>query len=388
MISIRRVAVALVVAALPASVHAQKRVLTQADWDKWRSINGAAISSDGRWAIYTLVPQVGDGELVIRATQNTTEYRVPRGFIGRPNNTPGGLRGPAGGTGEGDPTGPQVAAAQFTADNKYVLTTVQPTQADIERAAVRVAGRGGRGAAQAQRNSLAIVSLADGKVAMINGVRSFRVPRENGTWLAYVPEPDSASADSTNRGGAAGGRGGRGGAGGGGARRSYGSPLVLRNLATGAEERLTDVLAFVFDDSAKVLGYTVVSRDSTKDGAFLRNLGTGATSTLLSGRGDYKGLVFDRTASQFAFFSNRDEISQPKPRFTLYHGSLKGGSAQAVVTPNSVPAMRIADNGSVSFTRNGNALQFNLAPPSVDSVPADSLVGKAVFDLWHYKDPT
>src|SRR5262245_15831218 len=98
MILIRRVAVALVVAALPASAQAQKRALTQADWDKWRSITGPALSSDGRWAVYTLVPQVGDGELVIRATQGTTEYRVPRGYIGHPNNTPGGLRGPAGGT--------------------------------------------------------------------------------------------------------------------------------------------------------------------------------------------------------------------------------------------------------------------------------------------------
>ena len=56
-----------------------------------------------------------------------------------------------------------------------------------------------------------------------------------------------------------------------GGRRQFGSPLVLRNLATGAEERLSDVLTFAFDDSAKVLAYTVVSRDSTKDGAFLRN---------------------------------------------------------------------------------------------------------------------
>ena len=35
---------------------------------------------------------------------------------------------------------------------------------------------------------------------------------------------------------------------------------MLRNLASGAEERLTDVLAFAFDDSAKVLAYTVVAR--------------------------------------------------------------------------------------------------------------------------------
>src|SRR5829696_9818973 len=97
---------------LPAAASAQKKALTQADWDKWRSINAPALSNDGKWAVYTLIPQVGDGELVIRSTSSSTEYRVPRGFIGRPNNTPGGLRGPQGGTGEGEPVTPTASPAQ------------------------------------------------------------------------------------------------------------------------------------------------------------------------------------------------------------------------------------------------------------------------------------
>ncbi|NUQ12704.1 MAG: hypothetical protein HUU26_10335, partial [Gemmatimonadaceae bacterium] len=81
----------------------QKRPLTQADWDRWRSISGATLSNDGKWVAYTLTPQVGDGEFVVRSTSGTVEYRVPVGYIGRPNNTPGGERprgggpGPAGG---------------------------------------------------------------------------------------------------------------------------------------------------------------------------------------------------------------------------------------------------------------------------------------------------
>src|SRR5262245_3427073 len=106
--AIRTITLGLVASALPLVAQAQKRALTQADWDKWRSIPGAAISNDGKWIAYTLVPSVGDGELIVRATQSSTEYRIPRGYIGRANNVPGGLRGPAGGTGEGDPQGAQV----------------------------------------------------------------------------------------------------------------------------------------------------------------------------------------------------------------------------------------------------------------------------------------
>src|SRR5262249_59448388 len=82
--------------ALPVVAPAQKKALTQADWDKWKSINAPALTPDGKWAVYTLVPQVGDGEMIVRSTSGSTEYHVPRGYLGRPNNTPGVLRGPAG----------------------------------------------------------------------------------------------------------------------------------------------------------------------------------------------------------------------------------------------------------------------------------------------------
>jgi dipeptidyl aminopeptidase/acylaminoacyl peptidase len=380
----KRVLLLAIAFATPVFAQSSKKVLTQADWDKWKSINAPALSNDGKWAVYTLIPQVGDGELVIRATSGSTEYRVPRGFLGRPNNTPGGLRGPQGGTGEEAPTGPTATPPQITSDSRYVIVSTQPTQAEVERA-----GRG-RGAAGANRQSLAIVSLADGKVTTIAGVRSFRLARDNGTWLAYVAEPDSGSAEGQTGAAPAGGRGGRGGRGGGaGNRRQFGSPLVLRNLTTGVEERMSDVLGFAFDDSAKVLAYTVVSRDSTKDGAFIRNLSSGTTTPLLTGRGDYKGLTFDRTGGQLLFVSDRDEFGRgPSPRYTLYQASTKGGAATALVTPAQVPTgMHIADNGALSFTRSGTAITFNIAPPPIDSVPADSLVGKAVYDLWHYKDP-
>ena len=78
--------------ATPLLAQAPKKVLTQADWDIWKSINAPELSADGKWAVFTIMPQVGDGELVVRSTSSPTEFRVPRGYISRPNNVPGGLR--------------------------------------------------------------------------------------------------------------------------------------------------------------------------------------------------------------------------------------------------------------------------------------------------------
>ncbi|MEP6781615.1 MAG: hypothetical protein ABJC26_17075, partial [Gemmatimonadaceae bacterium] len=250
-----------------------------------------------------------------------------------------------------------------------------------------------------------MISLADGKQTVLTGARGLRLPKDNGTWMVYSVAPDSAAraatGDSAGRGGVgvpggavAAGRGGRGGRGGGaggavgpGGRRAFGTAIVLRNLDTGVEEKIADVLSFTFDDSAKVLAYSVASRDSTKDGMFLRNMATGAVKTLATGRGNYRDFTFDRTQQQFAFTSDHDEFGKPNAHSTLFFGNMKVGTAAAVISTTALPAgMHLADNASITFTRGGSALQFNIQPPADDTVPTDSLVGKASFDLWHYKD--
>ena len=97
----RHVEFVLATLILATPALAQKKALTQADWDRWRSIQGATLSNDGKWVAYTLAPQVGDGEFVVRSTTGTTEYRVPVGYISRPNNIPGGERARGGGAGGG-----------------------------------------------------------------------------------------------------------------------------------------------------------------------------------------------------------------------------------------------------------------------------------------------
>jgi dipeptidyl aminopeptidase/acylaminoacyl peptidase len=395
---------ALLIAALPLSLLAQKKPLTQADWDHWRSIQNPTLSNDGKWAAYTLSPQVGDGEFVVRATSGTTEYRVPVGYIGRPNNIPGGLRPPTafGGGGRGGRFGGGAGpASPFSADSRFAFVIAQPSKEQVERAqrAARASRASGAPGAAADTTggppSLVIVNLADGKTTTVAGVRSFRLPKDNGKWLVYSAPDTSrrgAGADSANRGaGAAGGRGGRPGVGAPGAardRRQYGTSIVLRNLDTGAEQKLDDVLTYTFDDSAKVLAYTVVSRDSTKDGAYIRDLTKGTTQLLLAGRGNYRAFTFDKNQQQFVFTSDRDEFGKPNARSTLYYGTLKGAKAQSLIASSMLPPnMRLADNAPAAFTRSGTALLLNIAPPPDDSIPADSLVGKAQFDLWHYKDP-
>jgi dipeptidyl aminopeptidase/acylaminoacyl peptidase len=286
--------------------------------------------------------------------------------------------------------------AQITADSRFAIALTYAPMTEFERAR-----REKRRPAEQPKANLAIVDLSNGQVTNVARVRSFRVAREAGTWLAYLLEPtDTAAVNRAVRDSAARARsaerlaatpGGQPRPVGDsirGRRPEVGSTLVLRNLATGAERRINDVTNYVLDDSAKWLGYTVSSRDESRNGAYVQSPAAGKEIALLTGRGAYKQFAFDRAGAQVAFLSDRDEANKEHPRFTLYYASLKGGAAQPVVTSSAIGEdLGISDNGRVAFTRNGNAIVFGVAPAPLDSIPADSLYDKAVLDLWHWKDP-
>ena len=375
--------------ALPlAAQPPAKRPLSVADFDQWRSIRGDTLSADGRWAAYTLVPQVGDGELVVRALPSGPEYRHPRGYLGRPQTRAGATdRGPAF----------NAPNARFSADSRYVVFSIEPPRAEYE-----AARRAKKKADEMPKPALGILSLADGKTTVIPGVKSFRLAKDSGRYLAYLLAADSAPAagDTAKAAPTPAAAATPGGA----ARpvsadtagkpkpkkKEYGTTLVLRELASGAEVRIPEVGAYTLDDAGRWLGYTVSSRDEAKDGAYVRALAdgqaAGRTHALLSGKGSYKGLVFDEAGTQVAFVSDRAEAEKEKPRYSLYHASLRAPSARAVVGPAQSDGLLVSDRAALRFAADGSALSFGFVAPPLDSIPADSLADKAVFDLWHWRD--
>ncbi|MBW7935434.1 MAG: hypothetical protein H3C62_17860, partial [Gemmatimonadaceae bacterium] len=375
------VARAVLLCALAAPLAAQgKKPITQDTYDLWRSIQGATLSPDGKFAMYTLSPVVGDGDVVIRSTATGTEYRFARGYTGRPQLMPAAD-----------------SAAIFTAPPAQFSagSTIAAFMTYAPRAEFEAARRARPRPLPAPRTSLTIVTLADGKAQVIPRVRSFRLAREGGKYLAYLLEADTA-APGSGSGAAAPAGGARGGARGGaagGTRSDPAAPLMLRDLTTGQETRIEDVTSYLFDESEKLLVYATQSADSSKSGVHVRDLASGAVTTLAAGKGNYKSLAVDRKGTQVAFVSDRDD-SSAKPRYALYYASLvlakgqKGPIVAAKVVDQAMVGadQLVADRGRVDFVRDGGALVFALAPLPIDTIPADSLTDKAIYDLWHWKD--
>lgn len=380
-----RLALLLVLVAPAARAQQGQRRLTQADWDIWKSIVGTAVSPDGQWVAYSITPQVGDGELVIRSTTSATEYRVRRGYIGRPVLVPNA-------DSAWSPPPPQ-----WTPDSKHLLALTYASRDVFERAR-----REKKKPADQPKATLAIVHVADGSIDSVQRVRSFRVPKERANVVAILLEPaDSAmaakpTADSAKAAPAPGAVGATPGGqarpiasdtGAKGAKKKdTGSTLLLRDLAArGTDVSIADVMTYAFTDSGSWLGYTVSAKNGATDGAYAREIPGGRTVTLLAGKGEYKQIAFDRAGRQVAFVADRDEYAQPKPRYALYYSTV-GAPAREIVAENALGEMVVSDKGRVAFTRDGSALLFGAMTVPPDSIPADSLADKAVFDLWHWKD--
>lgn len=375
--------IALAVAALPLALGAQagKKPLTQDTYDLWRSILAPTLSPDGQWAVYTLSPTVGDGELVARRTTGSTEHRVARGWTGRP------LAGVTG-------TPFSAQAAQVTHDSRHVVFLRYPTKAASDSARARRARP-----AEQPRNALGILALADGRVTTIERVRGFQVAAKGGRFVAYQVDADTTAAAGRGNGAAA-------AAGAAGAaradsarpaarRKDSGAPLVLRELATGTEVRIEGVTNYVLDEREQWLVYSVTGADSLGvDGVYARQLATGAVTPLKVATGNYRSLAIDEAGTQVGFVTDADEWKADAPRMTLYHASLAGTrqrpgpQAATIAVAAGAPGdgLKVADRGGVEFVRSGGVLRFGIARVLPDSIPADSLADKAVVDLWHWRD--
>ncbi|MBZ0212759.1 MAG: S9 family peptidase, partial [Nitrospirae bacterium] len=100
----RLAAVALILCVSVAG-SAQKKPLDHTVYDGWKSIGASALSNDGRWLLYTVSPQEGDGTLLVVSARGSGRHEIERG-----------------------------TSARFTDDGKFVVATVVPAKADLDKA--------------------------------------------------------------------------------------------------------------------------------------------------------------------------------------------------------------------------------------------------------------
>src|ERR1700689_1997176 len=207
-----RIAMAIACLVLTLSIalaQTAKRPINHHDYDSWRTITGQRLTNDGKFLAYSLFPQEGDGEVVIRNLVTGQETRIPAGA--RP------VAAPAATDEEEGPPVQRGVTIEFSADSKTVVFSTFPSKAETAKAR-----KDKKTADQMPKDAMVIVDLASGRQTRIERVRRFAMPLKGNGYLAYLREaPEGRGAADASKpdggdyaGDQQGGRGGRGGRGG------------------------------------------------------------------------------------------------------------------------------------------------------------------------------
>src|SRR5688500_2216085 len=177
-------------------------------------------------------------------------------------------------------------------------------------------------------------------------------------------------------------------------KKEYGTELVLRNTSTGTERKFSDVLDFTISKDAKALVFTTSARNEQTNGVFavMTAEGDGAPITLLNGKGKYQRLTWDEDNTQLAFTSDKEDAEAKQPKFRVYHWNRKDPQATEIVSVTSSGFRKdlvVSERANLSFSLDGSRLFLGSAPPPEpernpdEEIPADE---KVLVDLWHWKD--
>jgi dipeptidyl aminopeptidase/acylaminoacyl peptidase len=291
------------------------------------------------------------------------------------------------------------------------------------------------------KNALGIMDLANGKVEVVNDVKSFRLPDEGGKYLAYqmekIEEKKEDGANSANAQGS--GEKGEDQArrppqrpsGGSPNSRDLGTDLVLRDLVTGNKTVIPEVATYQWNKNGAWLLYTINSKTKADNGVYVWNSANGSKTELLKGVGKYQALLFDDNGDQAAFLSDRDDATEkgkaaeakraankseqgaeakpeeprpieaqsteakpeenpdPNPNiFKLYFWRVEMDSATEIVAPGTTglpDGWNVSEHGNLSFSKDGKRLFLGTAP--IPKTTTKDAPEPMKVDIWHWQDP-
>ena len=325
-----------------AATSAAKPTLASADYAKWESLGGSAISADGKWIAYDFRRGNGSTELRYRAASSGDEHSIH-----------------------------SATGAQFTSDGRWLLATVTPDTAGGGRGARGGRGGGGAGGAAAappaNRNKVAVVDLRSDATRVFDDVQSYSLSTD-GSHVAFrrYATPGHRGAD-----------------------------VIVRDLAAGTELAFGNVAELAWDPSGSLLAMAIDVDGKTGNGVQVLNIKTGALSSLDASDAEYSGLVwrprgFDlaamRSRADSAFVDTAYTViawrGLDTPRFVESHIDQSDESGGA-------NPMRIADYRAPQWSDDGKTIFFGMAPrePKVAAERrAPGELPPARVEVWHWKD--
>lgn len=385
------------------SVFAQKKPLDHSVYDGWQHVGERLISHDGRWIVYTIDPQEGDNELVVRNAEGTYQHRIPRGYN-----------------------------ALITEDSRFLVCRIRPFYCEIREARIRK-----KKPEDQPRDSLLILELGKTESWKRAGVKNYKTPAKGAGWVAFqlekpIEQPgkkmtipvraqdrvtdslrkvidsltsllESPPARKKKKDGEADFMESRGdefygytdadGDEPAGGSVESGNDLVVRSLSTGEERVFYKVLEYYFSRRGEWL--LMEQARNPLDSFSLPQVvlyfpEKDSLRVLSRGGNDFRQFAFSEDGSRLAWLAERDARPKDLQKFyRLWYYNTGMDSAALLLDRNTVGmklGMTISEHGTLSFSKSGQRLFFGVAPIAA---PRDTSLAESEqprLDIWHYQD--
>jgi dipeptidyl aminopeptidase/acylaminoacyl peptidase len=314
---------------LRAQEAGDKRPLAIADYATWRSINGATISPDGRWAAWSYRAERSDDTLHVRALDSDAAHVVPL-----------------------------ASGALFSDDGRWVAYTLSPSfeeQQRLERDDEPVVRKVG------------LRDLATGDELTWDDADDFDFAEGSSHFYVKKNRADR-SADHT------------------------GADVILRNLVEGFEELVGSVADVGFNDGGTHLAYTVDAADMEGNGLYLVDLATGARRALDNAKERYARMTWSEEGDALAVLrgDTPDEKEERVNALVAFTGIGDGTPRRFVFdsTGTGLAEGRVLSEGSDLTWSEDLATVFVGTKAQVDEVEdwPDDALPLADVNIWHWQD--
>ncbi|MCX8019137.1 MAG: prolyl oligopeptidase family serine peptidase [Chitinophagaceae bacterium] len=369
-------------------------------YDEWEHVGDKVMSHDGKWLVYTIDPQEGDGRLIIQASDNSFKKTIPRGY-----------------------------SPVITENSRYVIFKIKPLYKDLREARIKK-----KKPADMPKDTLVIMELGSDSMLKKANLKNFKIPHKQHHYIAYQldkkPETskissaaetglqkkvdsllkvtdslkrsieqqklkkrikdetedfmkyndlyEAADADQEDEATLT---------------QEKPSDLFVLHLASGKEMIFSDVLDYEFSKNGEsILVEQLVSvSDSIKQKKLtVHHLAENKSLLLSKGGNDYKQFASSYDDTQWVFITETESYPKIQVKFHKLKYYRKGMDSAVTIVDKNTPGMKVgmtvSEHGQVFFSKSGKRIFFGSSPIPV---PKDTTIEETEtpkLDIWHYND--
>ncbi|MGB5555390.1 MAG: prolyl oligopeptidase family serine peptidase [Flavobacteriaceae bacterium] len=345
--------VLLIVLLNQTTVFAQKKVLDHSDLELWNSIEGEAISPNGKHVLYSLEKGEKDHFLLLKDAKATTVFNYDRGQNG-----------------------------QFSYDSNYVFFTIKAWTDSVTALKSRKVKKD-----DLPKDSLGILKISNGDLIKLRNIKSYKIPEKWSGYVAYqleeIKEEKEAEKDSLSDTKEKKDKPKK-------VDKENGYHVVLRNLNTQKEDTLKFVTDFTFAKRGQWFAYATTGEDKDAEaGIFVLNLETQQITNIHNSiKGKYYQLQFSESGKNLGFVADTDTTKiQVRPN-ELYLWKVGTPKAERMLDAATAPkGYRVSSDGNLSFSKDESKFFFGLASPPIikdTTLTEDEIVN---VEVWTYDEP-